>query len=73
MFSPPKCFPVNSVEAAGGKALPCVVDVRDETQISEAVENAVQKFGGETDGSRALTQEEKRGNDLFIKFVLSLP
>lgn len=36
-----------SVEAAGGKALPCVVDVRDEKQVSAAVENAVQKFGGE--------------------------
>ncbi|KAF5893727.1 hydroxysteroid dehydrogenase-like protein 2, partial [Clarias magur] len=34
------------IEAAGGKALPCVVDVRDEKQISEAVEKAVQKFGG---------------------------
>ncbi|GCB60635.1 hypothetical protein scyTo_0009208 [Scyliorhinus torazame] len=34
------------VEAAGGKALPCVVDVRNEQQISEAVENAVKTFGG---------------------------
>ncbi|XP_044513408.1 hydroxysteroid dehydrogenase-like protein 2 isoform X1 [Monodelphis domestica] len=34
------------IEAAGGKALPCVVDVRDEQQISDAVEKAVQKFGG---------------------------
>ncbi|XP_062410528.1 hydroxysteroid dehydrogenase-like protein 2 [Sardina pilchardus] len=34
------------IEAAGGKALPCIVDVRDETQISDAVEKAVQKFGG---------------------------
>ncbi|KAJ8286479.1 hypothetical protein GJAV_G00039680 [Gymnothorax javanicus] len=34
------------IEAAGGKALPCVVDVRDEQQISDAVEQAVQKFGG---------------------------
>lgn len=34
------------IEAAGGKALPCVVDVRDESQISDAVEKAVQKFGG---------------------------
>ncbi|CAL7938952.1 unnamed protein product [Xylocopa violacea] len=30
----------------GGKALPCVVDVRDETQVISAVENAVNKFGG---------------------------
>uniref|UniRef100_G3WH13 Hydroxysteroid dehydrogenase-like protein 2 n=1 Tax=Sarcophilus harrisii TaxID=9305 RepID=G3WH13_SARHA len=34
------------IEAVGGKALPCVVDVRDEQQISDAVEKAVQKFGG---------------------------
>ncbi|KAK2823810.1 hypothetical protein Q7C36_020410 [Tachysurus vachellii] len=34
------------IEAAGGKALPCIVDVRDENQVSAAVENAVQKFGG---------------------------
>jgi len=36
----------SSVEAAGGKALPCVVDVRDENQVINAVENAVAKFGG---------------------------
>lgn len=35
-----------SVEQAGGKALPCIVDVRDETQVVSAVENAVKKFGG---------------------------
>lgn len=34
------------IEAAGGKALPCIVDVRDENQISEAVEKAVKTFGG---------------------------
>uniref|UniRef100_A0A8C3X3J4 Hydroxysteroid dehydrogenase-like protein 2 n=1 Tax=Catagonus wagneri TaxID=51154 RepID=A0A8C3X3J4_9CETA len=34
------------IQAAGGKALPCVVDVRDEQQISNAVEKAVEKFGG---------------------------
>lgn len=34
------------VEAAGGKALPCVVDVRDEAQVLSAVKNAVDKFGG---------------------------
>lgn len=36
------------VEAAGGRALPCVVDVRDEQQINSAVEKAVEKFGGST-------------------------
>uniref|UniRef100_A0A8C6FYJ4 Hydroxysteroid dehydrogenase-like protein 2 n=1 Tax=Moschus moschiferus TaxID=68415 RepID=A0A8C6FYJ4_MOSMO len=34
------------IKAAGGKALPCIVDVRDEEQISNAVEKAVEKFGG---------------------------
>ncbi|XP_074063461.1 hydroxysteroid dehydrogenase-like protein 2 isoform X2 [Macrotis lagotis] len=34
------------IEAAGGKALPCIVDVRDEQQINDAVEKAIQKFGG---------------------------
>ncbi|XP_072514341.1 hydroxysteroid dehydrogenase-like protein 2 [Salminus brasiliensis] len=34
------------IEAAGGKALPCIVDIRDEKQISDAVESAVKKFGG---------------------------
>ncbi|KAM4710262.1 hydroxysteroid dehydrogenase-like protein 2 isoform 1-T2 [Discoglossus pictus] len=34
------------IEAAGGKALPCIVDVRDEAQITEAVEKAVSTFGG---------------------------
>lgn len=34
------------IEAAGGKALPCIVDVRDEKQISDAVDQAVEKFGG---------------------------
>ncbi|KAK5967972.1 hypothetical protein GCK32_006822 [Trichostrongylus colubriformis] len=34
------------VEKAGGKALPCVVDVRDEASVRAAVESAVKKFGG---------------------------
>ncbi|KAI2659983.1 hydroxysteroid dehydrogenase 2 [Labeo rohita] len=34
------------IEAAGGKALPCIVDVRDENQINQAVEQAVKTFGG---------------------------
>ncbi|KAM9700031.1 hydroxysteroid dehydrogenase-like protein 2 [Menidia menidia] len=34
------------VEAAGGRALPCVVDIRDELQIGAAVQKAVEKFGG---------------------------
>eukprot|EP00099_Drosophila_melanogaster_P023736 NP_651578.1 uncharacterized protein Dmel_CG5590 [Drosophila melanogaster] len=34
------------IEKAGGKAYPCVVDVRDEQQVRSAVEAAVAKFGG---------------------------
>lgn len=34
------------IEKAGGKALPVVVDVRDEQQVYEAVKQAVEKFGG---------------------------
>src|SRR5262249_52965778 len=33
------------IEAAGGKALACVVDVRSEDQIRAAVDKAVQTFG----------------------------
>jgi citronellol/citronellal dehydrogenase len=34
------------IEKAGGKALACVVDVRDEVQIAAAVAEAVKRFGG---------------------------
>jgi citronellol/citronellal dehydrogenase len=34
------------IEQAGGKALPCVVDIRDEAQIAAAVAKAVERFGG---------------------------
>uniref|UniRef100_A0A3P9HGZ2 Hydroxysteroid dehydrogenase-like protein 2 n=1 Tax=Oryzias latipes TaxID=8090 RepID=A0A3P9HGZ2_ORYLA len=34
------------VEAAGGKALPCIVDIRDEQQIGTAVQKAIDTFGG---------------------------
>ena len=34
------------IEAAGGKALPLVVDVRDEASVVQAVEATVQAFGG---------------------------
>ena len=34
------------IEAAGGKALPLVVDVRDEASVYEAVEKTVAAFGG---------------------------
>ncbi|XP_058463441.1 hydroxysteroid dehydrogenase-like protein 2 isoform X2 [Malaya genurostris] len=34
------------IEAVGGKALPCIVDVRDEATVKTAVKNAVEKFGG---------------------------
>ena len=34
------------VEEAGGKCLPCVMDIRYEDQVSKAVDQAAQKFGG---------------------------
>lgn len=34
------------IEAAGGKALPLVVDVRDEANVQAAVDQAVARFGG---------------------------
>ncbi len=34
------------VEAAGGKALPLVVDVREEAQVEAAIQKAVEIFGG---------------------------
>lgn len=37
------CF---TVEAAGGKCLPCIVDVRNEEQVRAAVQKAVETFGG---------------------------
>ncbi len=34
------------IEAAGGKALPCVVDIRNEDQVAAAVKKTVETFGG---------------------------
>jgi len=34
------------IVAAGGQALPCIVDVREEEQVRAAVEQAVERFGG---------------------------
>lgn len=36
----------SSVEAIGGKALPVIVDVRDEKQVQKAVDEAVKKVSG---------------------------
>jgi NADP-dependent 3-hydroxy acid dehydrogenase YdfG len=35
-----------AVEEAGGKALACIVDIRDEKQVIDSVQQAVAKFGG---------------------------
>ena len=35
-----------AIEAAGGKALPLVVDVRDDTAVRQALERTAQTFGG---------------------------
>ena len=34
------------IEALGGRVLPCVVDIRDENQVLDAVNKAVETFGG---------------------------
>jgi len=34
------------IESAGGRALPLVVDVRDESSVSAAIDAAVKRFGG---------------------------
>ncbi|XP_047995225.1 hydroxysteroid dehydrogenase-like protein 2 isoform X2 [Leguminivora glycinivorella] len=34
------------IEALGGKALPCIVDVRDEKAVQKAIDEAVKKFNG---------------------------
>lgn len=39
----PFCLCVCAVEAVGGKALPCIVDVRDENQVRSAIKSAVEK------------------------------
>lgn len=36
----------DEISAAGGQALPVVVDVRDEAQVADAVQQAVAQFGG---------------------------
>jgi citronellol/citronellal dehydrogenase len=36
----------SAIEAAGGKALPLLVDIRFEDQVQEAVQKAVERFGG---------------------------
>jgi citronellol/citronellal dehydrogenase len=36
----------SEIEALGGKALPCIVDIRDENQVLSAVQKAVKTFGG---------------------------
>ena len=38
--------PAEEIEAAGGRALPLVVDVRDEARIAAAVAQTVETFGG---------------------------
>lgn len=35
-----------TVEVAGGKCLPCVADIRDDSQLENAVNQAVDRFGG---------------------------
>lgn len=39
-------FGLIAVEAAGGRCLPCVVDIQHENQVQSAVDEAVKTFGG---------------------------
>jgi citronellol/citronellal dehydrogenase len=39
-------FAAKEIEAAGGKALPLVVDVRDEDNVANAIEQTAAQFGG---------------------------
>ncbi|XP_064902449.1 hydroxysteroid dehydrogenase-like protein 2 isoform X3 [Columba livia] len=50
------------IEAAGGKALPCVVNVREEEQIINAVEKAVKTFGGTLRSKTCLPYLKKSRN-----------
>ncbi|XP_022920147.2 hydroxysteroid dehydrogenase-like protein 2 [Onthophagus taurus] len=34
------------IENVGGKAFPCIVDVRDEKQVQNAIKKTIEKFGG---------------------------
>ncbi len=34
------------IEKAGGTALPCVVDIRHEVKVQDAIDKAIEKFGG---------------------------
>ena len=42
----PVTFDLFTVEEAGGRCLPCIVDVRDEGMVQTAVDAAVKTFGG---------------------------
>lgn len=35
-----------AIELAGGEALPCIADIRDETAVEQAVKATVERFGG---------------------------
>lgn len=69
-------FLINAVEAAGGKALPCIVNVREEQQIINAVEKAVKTFGGmlgcEGKVNGQIVQTAKEKNSLLYSCSLSL-
>uniref|UniRef100_A0A1Y1LQM4 Hydroxysteroid dehydrogenase-like protein 2 n=1 Tax=Photinus pyralis TaxID=7054 RepID=A0A1Y1LQM4_PHOPY len=37
---------IKEIEEVGGKGLACVVDVRNESQVAQAVQRAVEEYGG---------------------------
>jgi len=61
----------HAVEAAGGRALPCIVNVRQEEQIISAVEKAVKTFGGMLRGRGEATKQiiQRRGKNSLTCFT----
>ncbi len=61
------------IEAAGGRALPVVGDIRDEAQVVAAVALAVERFGGHRAGSRPVRRPRptsRQSNDTDVPSVL---
>ena len=49
MFNPTFCrihTAAKEIEEAGGQALPCLVDIRDDDKIQKALDKTVNAFGG---------------------------
>jgi len=48
------------IEEAGGQALPCIVDIRDDDKVQKAVDKTVNAFGGiDTLSIKPFTNDQK--------------